>query len=313
MQWLKDFFIVSRYEYMVGGIFFLFMVSALATGSWAQLSVSLAIVGLGVVVWYLSHMIGSQINCVADAELDRSYKVRVAAAVDRLGSPFILGCIIVESVLALMVVWYMARLTGKWVLPLLWGIGWLISMGYSLEPVRFKRRGFFNPASLIAVLYALPMIYGYVALRDDLDVVIIAVLAAVGLQMFGLILINEVEDIPEDRAAGIETPVVVLGLGPVAAIALFVFALPAVVTIGGFAILIESPGARLVFVVAAALGQLLIIRDLVTLTIVARRTTADGAMDEPMPEEIRRIGKRNSIHFAILGLTIAIGSALALI
>jgi len=200
---VADFFIVSRYEYMVGGIFFLFTVSALATGSWAQFGASLALIGLGTAVWYLSHMIGSQINCVADNELDRTYKVRVAAAVDRLGSPFILGCIVLESVLAVLLVWYMARLTGKWALPLLWGIGWLISMGYSLEPVRFKRRGFFNPASLIAVLYALPMIYGYVALRDDLDMVIVAVLAAVGLQMFGLILINEVEDIPEDRAGGI--------------------------------------------------------------------------------------------------------------
>ena len=313
MKRVADFFIVSRYEYMVGGIFFLFTVSALATGSWAQLRASLAIVGLGIVVWYLSHMIGSQINCVADNELDRTYKVRVAAAVDRLGSPFILGCIVVESVLALLVVWYMARLTGKWSLLLLWGVGWLISMGYSLEPVRFKRRGFLNPASLIAVLYALPMIYGYVALRDDLDMVIVTVLTAVGLQMFGLILINEVEDIPEDRAGGIETPVVKFGLGPIATIALFMFALPAAVTIGGFAILIENPGARLPFVIAATLGQLLIIRDLVALTVVAHRSAVDGALDEPLPEEIRRIGKRNSIHFAILGLTIAIGSALALV
>ena len=123
-------------------------------------------------------------------------------------------------------------------------------------------------------------------MRDDLDVVIVAVLAAVGLQMFGLILINEVEDIPEDRAGGIETPVVTLGLWPVSIMALLMFALPAVVTIGGFAILIENPGARLAFVVAATLGQLLVIRDLAALTVVARQPAVDGAMGEPMPSEI---------------------------
>jgi 4-hydroxybenzoate polyprenyltransferase len=298
---------------MVGGIFFLFTVSALATGSWTQLGASLALVGLGTVVWYLSHLVGSQVNGIADEELDQAYKVRVAAAVDRLGSPLIWACIVVESILALLVVWYMARLTGKWLLPLLWSIGWLITMGYSLEPVRFKRRGFLNPAALLAVLYALPIIYGYVALRDDLDMVVIAVLMAVGLQMFSLILINEVEDIPEDRAYGIETPVVKLGLFPVAVMALLFFALPAIVTIGGFASLIENTGARWLFVPVATLGQLIVIRDLVALTLVARQPAFAGAMQgATMPPEIRRIGKRNFIHFAILGLTIAIGSALAL-
>ena len=109
-------------------------------------------------------------------------------------------------------------------MPLLWGIGWLVSMGYSLEPVRFKRRGFLNPALLLAVLYAFPMhIYGYVVLRSDPDMTVIAVLTAVGLQMFSLILINEVEDIPEDRAYGIETPVVKFGLYPVSVTALLFF------------------------------------------------------------------------------------------
>jgi 4-hydroxybenzoate polyprenyltransferase len=298
---------------MVGGIFFLFTVSALATGTWAQLRASLALVALGTVVWYLSHLVGSQVNSVADVELDKTYKSWVAAAVDRLGSPFIWGCLIVESILALLVAWYMARLTGRWLLPALWGIGWLVTMGYSLEPVRFKRRGFLNPTALLAVLYAFPMIYGYVALRDNLDMVVIAVLAAVGLQMFSLILVNEVEDIPEDRAYGVETPVVKFGLYPVAVTALLFFALPAVVTIGGFAILIENTRARWFFVVAATLGQLFIVRDLVALTRVARQPASVEMMQGgTVPPEIRQIGKRNNIQFAILGLTIAIGSALAL-
>jgi 4-hydroxybenzoate polyprenyltransferase len=312
MQHVKDFLVVSRYEYMVGGVFFLFTVSALATGSWALFGASLALIAWGTAVWYLSHMVGSQINCVADNELDRTYKVRVAAAVDRLGSHFILGCIAVESVLALLVAWHMARLTGKPVLPVLWVIGWAVSMGYSLEPARFKRRGFLNPASLIAVLYTLPMIYGYVALRDDLDVVVAAALTAVGVQMFSLILINEVEDIPEDRAYGVETPVVRHGLRPVAILALFLFALPAVVVISGFAALIENTTARWAFVVAATLGQLVVIRDLVALARFAPEATSAEGVQGLLPLEVRRIGKRNSAHFAILGLTIAIGSALAM-
>ena len=73
--------------------------------------------------------------------------------------------------------------------------------------------------------------------------------------------------------------------------------------------LIENTGARLLFIAAATLGQLFIIRDLITLMLTAWQPAFTETMQEAMPQVIRQIGRRNSIHFAILGLTIAIGSA----
>src|SRR5215211_6953568 len=112
MSYVRAFAVVSRYEFMFGGIFFLFVVSALASGHWDNLWHNAGLAGWGTVTWYLSHMIGSQVNCLADYELDRKYKVRVPQAVDRLGRNTIWGLILVESLLALLVTLHMVGLTG---------------------------------------------------------------------------------------------------------------------------------------------------------------------------------------------------------
>jgi 4-hydroxybenzoate polyprenyltransferase len=293
-------------------VFFLFIVSALASGSWAWMGQNLPLVSLGTLVWYLSHLIGSQVNCLADYELDKDYKVRLARSVDQLGSRTIWVLIIAESVLALLITVLMSRMTGRPILCLLWLVGWGTAMGYSLEPLRFKRRGFLNPLSLTLVLYTLPVMYGYLALARSVETTVVFLLVAVGVQMFSLILMNEVEDIPEDTAHRILTPFVRYGIRPSVVVALLLFIVGAAGTISGLFILIDRAAVQWPFMGVAALGFFVVIKDLASLISASGLKKHDGQNQELLVKLLRTCGRRNALHFAILGLVIGVGTALTL-
>ena len=309
MSALRAFLVVSRYEFMFGGVFFLMIVSILATGSWQRMADSGLLIGLGIALWYLSHMLASQVNCIADHSLDRVYKRHLAAAVDRLGIRRIWLFVWGESLLALACAAYMFALTGKPLLPTLWIFGWLVSMGYSVEPFRFKRRGILNPLSLILVLYALPMLYGYHALSDRINANILLLLAATGLQMLSLIVLNELEDIPEDSIHGIRTPLVCYGLWPALPVVLVLFIVGAGMSLYLFSGLIESSWPKVSFLVLGSAGMAFIAKDIVALTVTAWQGRAAAIEDLRL---IRLLGRRNSMHFAALGLVMCMGSIFSL-
>lgn len=309
---IRDILIVSRYEFMFGGIFFLFVVSALASSTWSRLSDNLFLIFCGSILWYLSHMIGSQVNCISDYEFDRKNKSHLSDAVDRLGHKTIWIFIHIESLLSLVVTFYMVWLTAQPVLTILWLIGYAITMGYSLEPVRFKRRGLLNPLSLLMVLYVLPVSYGYLTLKYDADILIIVLLATVGFQMLSLIIMNALEDVPEDNSHDIKTPFVLYGVRSTSLIAFSIFLIFSFPVSICFYQLIGSEMHRLIFIILNICGQLFIIRDMGLVTLNAWRLNPDTLKDQTNFQDIRRIGRRNSIHFAILGLIISMGSALSL-
>jgi len=312
MSRLRSYLLISRCEFMPGGIFFLFLVAALASGSWRILGAHAHLVLWGSAVWYLSHLIGSQVNCLADRDLDRDNKPKYANAVDQLGSRAIWSFIFAESLLALLVVVHMVRLTGRFALGLLWGIGWLASLAYSLEPLRLKRRVLWNPLCLLLILYSLPVAFGYVALTDQWKTPAIIILTAIGLQMLSLMLMNEVPDIPEDAAHGIETPCVHYGLCRVARVALLLFTVGAAVALAGFATLAGPDPARLTVLALVGIIQIVVIRDLSALIRHGCRSTADDIRPSAIDAETRRLGRRNPAHFAILGLSIGAASILSL-
>ncbi|HEX2085719.1 MAG TPA: UbiA family prenyltransferase [Solirubrobacteraceae bacterium] len=301
------FLTISRWEFMPGGVFFIFASAALATLSWSALSDRLSVVAWGACVWYLSHLVGSQVNCLADVEIDEREKAHLSRAVRRFGPPRIVALLVAESLAAIAVTVYMAVDTGRAALPFLWVAGLAIALAYSLEPVRLKRRGWLNPIALMLVLYALPMAYGYVALAERASAEAIAAICAIGLQMLALILLNAAADVRSDRLAGVETPCVRHGLAPVAAVAALAYAAGAAVAIACFAALAEGQGAPNVAGLAvAAAGQLYVLQEIVRLAALTRR--GEG-LESPA---VVHLVKRNPVHFAVLGVSLAAASALVL-
>ncbi len=313
MPYVRAFLVVSRCEFMVGGVFFLFFVSALASRTWAQLLQNMPLIALGSSVWYLSHLVGGQVNCLADYEYDKEYKSHLVKAVDRLGRPALIGLVAAESVAAFFLALMMARLTGRPVLAGLWIAGWFFAVAYSIEPMRFKRRGIMNPASLTLVLYVFPVVFGYLALIRETDAVTPLVFVATGLQMLSLVLLNSLEDVPEDKARGIFTPFVLYGIWPVTFVALLLFVLGGGAAICGLSLLIQRVAARWLFLTLALLGYWLVTRDVLRLVLVARLDTGAADTDPAgVLTVVRACGGRNWLHFAILGLTVGGGSALSL-
>jgi 4-hydroxybenzoate polyprenyltransferase len=293
--------VLSRYEFMPGGVFFIFASAALALLRWSSLSQKLSLIAGGSAVWYLSHLVGSQVNCLADVEIDRSEKTRLSDAVRTFGAQPLVRVIEAEAAVTLALTVYMAADTGRVTLPLLWLLGLIFALAYSLEPLRLKRRGWLNPGSLALVLYVLPMAYGYVTLQQGLHVDAIGALAATGLQMLALIMLNPAEDVETDRASGIETPCVRYGLRAVAPLAAGAFLAGTAASIWCFIRLADGQGMVTFAGLALAFaGQVYVLQELIRLARAARH--------RPGSQPATRLTKRNPVHFAILGLTLALAS-----
>ncbi len=308
----RAFLTITRCEFLVGGVFFLFVVSALASGNWGQLRANIFIIICGIVVWCFSHMIGSQINCLADRDLDKEHKAKLFQSVNYLGQRKIWTFICIESIVAFLCTIYMAVLTGKPMLTVFWVLGWIIAVGYSLEPIRFKRRGLLNPFSLVLVLYVLPISFGCLALKNEMDVLVVKLFVSLGFQMFSLILMNELEDIPEDRHHNIETPCVRYGMWPIVPIALALFLFGAIATFICFYQLVDSKNTRYIIILLGVLGHIVIIRDLLIASIISWKSRSIDCPQSNKYQEVRRLGKRNAMHFGILGFIISFGCFLTL-
>src|SRR5215204_3415337 len=140
------FLLVSRVEFMVMGIPVIAVSALLAASRPNDLMGDGAVrLGLLTAVWYLAYWISSQVNCIADYELDKHYKSRLPRSIDILNGPRTIWVIIaVESAVASAIVVYLAISESRIGLVVLWVVGLFLIGAYSLEPLRFKRRGFLN-------------------------------------------------------------------------------------------------------------------------------------------------------------------------
>jgi len=91
------FLLVSRVEFMVMGIPVIAL-SALLAGSRLNDLMGDGAVRLGLLtaVWYLAYWICSQLNCIADYELDKRYKSRLPRSIDILKGPRTIWLIITQ-------------------------------------------------------------------------------------------------------------------------------------------------------------------------------------------------------------------------
>jgi 4-hydroxybenzoate polyprenyltransferase len=304
---LVSFVRMSRLPYLGAGIFFLFAVAAVGTGSWARMTAELPWILVGAGLWVFCHLVGSHINCLADVDVDRKFKQDLAASVDRLSPPVVIRLVALETAAATLLAGALCVRTGSaWPLVMFAG-GWSIAMAYSLEPVRLKRRGFWSPVALLAVLYLLPVALGYTVLVRRIDWASLTFLGAVALQMFAVISMNALEDIPEDRSTGIQTVFVRHGLRLVATVALVSYGLGASLAIMALLLGMVPVSALAVAVTVAMIGaHLWVVSGLL-------RVRQAGARGDAPVSFIRREGGRNAQQFAVVGAAFAAAAVLVVV
>jgi 4-hydroxybenzoate polyprenyltransferase len=165
----------------------------------------------GLVMYFVLYAVGDMANCMADRDLDATYKTRLSRAVYRIGPGKVAALVAVETIVGLGLAVHLSIVTGRWLILTLVVIGVFLGLEYSLGPVHFKRRGLGHLACLWLLLYFLPMLCAGLLVAGP-SASVLAVAAAYATVEMGVILINTSEDMIEDRAAGIRTTTVALGL-----------------------------------------------------------------------------------------------------
>jgi 4-hydroxybenzoate polyprenyltransferase len=239
------FLIVSRVEFMVMGIPVIALSAFLAASRPDDLMGYNAVrLGLLTAVWYLAYWISSQVNCIADYELDKTYKSRLPRSIDVLKGPRTIWTMIaVETLVASAIVVYLAISESRVGLVVLWIGGLFLVAAYSLEPLRFKRRGLLNLVTLSLILYFLPSLYIYYAMAPRMEMLPLLALVGFSTQMIGLLLVNQIEDYHEDKQMKVLTSTVRWGLKKASMVSLLFTAVMSMVLLVVFGIVARNPYA----------------------------------------------------------------------
>src|SRR5215207_7945932 len=245
LTYIWAFLVVSRVEFMVMGIPVIAISALLAASRPDDLMGDGAVcLGLLAAVWYLAYWISSQVNCIADYELDKTYKSRLPRSIDILKGPrTVWAMIAAEIVFASAIVVYLAITESRIGLVVLWAVGLFLVGAYSLEPLRFKQRGFLNLVTLSLILYFLPALYIYYAMAPNMKIVPLLALLGFSTQMIGLLLVNQIEDYHEDKQMHVLTSTVRWGLKKSSMVSLLFTAVMSVVLLVVFSMLARNPYA----------------------------------------------------------------------
>ncbi|MES2754874.1 MAG: chlorophyll synthase ChlG [Pseudomonadota bacterium] len=142
-----------------------------------------------------------------------------------------------------------AAATGPWVLAAT-GVGLACAWGYSAPPFRFKVSGLWGPAVVALTYEGLTWFTGASVMAGALpDARVLIVLALYSLGAHGIMTLNDFKAVEGDRATGLRSLPVVLGVDRAARLACAVMAVPQLVVVG----LLYGWGHQLAAGVVAAL------------------------------------------------------------
>ena len=172
------------------------------------------LIALSFTILNLSSAIGAQINTYSDYELDLRdpRKKQLVQAMDSFGRNRLKRVLIVEFFCALALVCGFMAFYGKPVLLFMWVVGIFLGWAYSAPPFRLKARSWLAPVALILVLAVFPVFFAYLAFTSAVDLFFLLSLTGLALTVYGVIIPTEIRDYFGDKAMGIETMTVHLGL-----------------------------------------------------------------------------------------------------
>ena len=174
----------------------------------------------------------------------------------RIAGAWGLRIAMIGTALSLAVAWLM----GPWVLAAA-SVGLLCAWGYSAPPFRVKGSGVWGPAVVALTYEGLTWFTGASVMRGGLPTPqVLAILALYSAGAHGIMTLNDFKAVEGDRATGLRSLPVVLGVGRAARLACVVMAVPQSVVI----LLLASWGHHGVAVIVGSLlaGQLALMRTL---------------------------------------------------
>jgi 1,4-dihydroxy-2-naphthoate octaprenyltransferase len=206
--------IISRAEFLLPNLGSLIM--GLAWGASSSLTLTDIIISVvfSFTIINLSSAIGAQANTLSDHELDLKddRKKNLVQALESFGHVRLKRVLVVEFAAALALAVVFAWTEAKPVLLFLWAVGISLGYFYSAPPLRIKSRSWQAPVTLILVLAVFPIFFAYLTFTSDVNPLFLLALAGLALTIYGVIIPTEIRDYFGDKAMGVETMTVRLGL-----------------------------------------------------------------------------------------------------
>ncbi len=181
-----------------------------------ELKESLIVIG-AILAVFLSYSFGFLVNCWSDFEVDQLGKQHLSSAVQHFSESrnaiLLLGFL--NGVVSLFIMTYVSVQINDVTPVVLLIIGLFLGLTYSVDPPRFKSNPYLHPLIALptATLPGLVMIIitAHYSARETPWLPILVIVLGISLMHYGLVLVNQIEDIEEDKHLGINTPAVVLG------------------------------------------------------------------------------------------------------
>ena len=313
---IKSLGTVSRAEFLLPNLGSLIM--GLAWGAIPSTSIGdlVVMIILSFTVINLSSAIGAQANTLSDRELDSKdeRKKQLVEAMNSLGANQLKKVLIIEFALTIILVFIFMAIQQKPILLLLWIVGICLGCAYSLPPTRLKSRKWLAPISLILVLAIFPVLFAYYTFTTEMNPFFLMSLAGLALTVYGVIIPTEIRDYFGDKAMGIETMTVRLGLVKASLLSIVLLTAGAILT--GTAFFLEwSYGQHLwliVFLLAIPVAVLFVLRKFNKLYSLSKKL-ASSKSQSSLAEDIVSLSAHNPQWIMLVTQTYSLMSIILLI
>ena len=228
---------LSRWEFLPAvfiGIFIGILIGANSIGSILAAD-SFPFILEGILIFILLFNVGFMVNCWSDWKVDELYKTHLYKAVKNLGRRSLGAIIIIHILLSFLLAFHLSiALNRVGIIILVW-IGTFLGVGYSIEPIRFKKRGMLH--SIVALpIFFLPGVYSYFlvtsfSITDLYTIFFLIAATGISISHYALILISQAEDQPDDKKMGLFTPAVKWGIFKTIKLSYYVNVLGSLITI----------------------------------------------------------------------------------
>ena len=156
----------------------------------------------------------AHINTLSDYELDveDETKRKLVEAMNQFGRRRLRQFMVVELSVSLVLLLLLVVLEAKPVLLLMWAAAVFLAYAYSSPPLRFKSRSFLAVVTLMIVLSILPVTFVTYVFTNTLSFPFWVFLAGQAITVYAVIIPAEIRDYFADKAKGVVTMTVRLGL-----------------------------------------------------------------------------------------------------
>lgn len=281
LRFINNSLAIRRKEFFVAELPIFLIPLLLGIHSWSSLLQPMLYVGLLAIIMLFN--IGDMINCYADYELDSIFKSYLSNAVYELGKKNVKWQIILSGVIAMLLTVIVAINTNQLYLIWLTLAGTFIGLQYSIKPFKFKSGGLLQLFCLWGIIFFGPMLYTAIIANGFPDVLQLLLFSAYGFHQMGIIMLNTAEDYTEDKADGLNTIIVRLGLHRTMNFAYWLVIASGAVLHGTLAYLFYSHNAPWYLypsIIVFTIGWLMIIKEYKVIIDKINKMNEDDAIKE---------------------------------